>query len=137
MTFNEIRLCNLFNELVPMSGKADSLAGELVRAAFRIDYRFFNDGDQLGIGYGKKTCNPAGRFIIANTPKEIGDTVAILWGQTNEDFYETNIDAMIGAIADYIEANSQLRDEPTKDMWSYRNEDEDIDEDEGEDEEWF
>ena len=25
----------------------------------RIGYRFYNDGDQLGIGYGKETCNPA------------------------------------------------------------------------------
>lgn len=136
MTKNETRLCDLFDGLVPMSGKADSLAGELVRAASRIGYRFFNDGDQLGIGYGRETCNPAGRFIIANTPREVGDTVAILWGQADEDFYETHLDAMIGAIVDYIEANPQLRNEPTQDMWSYRNEYEDVDEDD-EDEEWF
>ena len=59
MTKNEERINKLFKELVPETGKADSLAGELVRAMSRIGYRFYNDGDQLGIGYGKETCNPA------------------------------------------------------------------------------
>ena len=63
MTKNEERINKLFKELVPETGKADSLAGELVRAMSRIGYRFYNDGDQLGIGYGKETCNPAGRFL--------------------------------------------------------------------------
>ena len=63
MTKNEDRINKLFKELVPDTGKADSLAGELVRAMSRIGYRFYNDGDQLGIGYGKETCNPAGRFL--------------------------------------------------------------------------
>ena len=52
MTKNEERINKLFKELVPETGKADSLAGELVRAMSRIGYRFYNDGDQLGIGYG-------------------------------------------------------------------------------------
>lgn len=55
MTKNEERINKLFKELVPETGKADSLAGELVRAMSRIGYRFYNDGDQLGIGYGKET----------------------------------------------------------------------------------
>ena len=46
MLKNEARMNALFEELVPMSGKADSLAGELVRATCRIGYRFFNDGDR-------------------------------------------------------------------------------------------
>ena len=48
MTKNEERINKLFKELVPETGKADSLAGELVRAMSRIGYRFYNDGDQLG-----------------------------------------------------------------------------------------
>ena len=36
MTKNENRINKLFKDLVPMSGKADSLAGELVRATARI-----------------------------------------------------------------------------------------------------
>lgn len=45
MTKNEERINKLFKELVPETGKADSLAGELVRAMSRIGYRFYNDGE--------------------------------------------------------------------------------------------
>ncbi len=61
----------LFQKLVPPMGKADSLAGEMIRAACRIGYRFYNDGDQLGIGYGKETCNAAGRFLIKQSNDKI------------------------------------------------------------------
>ena len=64
MTKNHERINQLFEELVPASGKAESLAGELVRAMARIGYRWYNDGDQVGIGYGRETCNPAARFLI-------------------------------------------------------------------------
>ena len=39
MTKNEERINKLFEELVPFEGKAESLAGELVRAMSRIGYR--------------------------------------------------------------------------------------------------
>ena len=52
------RVNTRFEELVPLEGKADTLAGEIVRAISRIGYRFYNDGDQVGVGYGKQTCNP-------------------------------------------------------------------------------
>ncbi len=64
MTKNHERINQLFEELVPASGKAENLAGELVRAMARIGYRWYNDGDQVGIGYGRETCNPAARFLI-------------------------------------------------------------------------
>lgn len=134
MTKNDDRLNTLFEELVPASGKADSLAGELVRATSRIGYRFFNDGDQLGIGYGKETCNPAGRFLIKKAPKEIGDLVAGLWGMYSEAGYEAVLDILVGKVADYIEANPDLRKQPTEDMWDFRDKDEDVD-DSWEDEE--
>ena len=96
MTKNDERLNRLFEELVPASGKADSLAGELVRATSRIGYRFFNDGDQLGIGYGKETCNPAGRFLMKKAPEEISDLVAGLWGMYSEAGYEVVLDILVG-----------------------------------------
>ena len=39
MTENDKKLATLFGELVPHIGKADSLAGEITRAAGRIGYR--------------------------------------------------------------------------------------------------
>ena len=68
MTPNIKKINALFGDLVPSSGKCDSLAGEMVRAAARIGYRFVNDGDQIGIGYGKETCNAAARFLIQKAP---------------------------------------------------------------------
>lgn len=37
--------CELYDELVPERGKADSVAGEMLRAAGRIGYRYYNDGE--------------------------------------------------------------------------------------------
>ena len=137
MLKNEEGINALIEELVPASGKADSLAGELVRAVSRIGYRFFNDGDQLGIGYGKETCNPAGRFLIAKAPREIGDLVAGLWGMYSEAGYEAVLDILTGKVADYVESHPELREQPTEDMWSFRNADEDVDEDEEEEDDWY
>lgn len=87
MTKNEDRINKLFKELVPETGKADSLAGELVRAMSRIGYRFYNDGDQLGIGYGKETCNPAGRFLGAKGNDKIAKLTADAWAVYSEEAY--------------------------------------------------
>ena len=138
MTKNEERLDKLFEELVPASGKAENLAGELVRATMRILYRCFNDGDHLGVGYGKETCNPAGRFLAMNASKEIADLVYGLWGMVSDDGYDAVLDILVGKVADYIEQHPELREQPTEDMWSYRDKYEDVDdEEEEEDDGWW
>lgn len=53
MNTTEIRINALFEELVPSSGKADTVAGEIVRAVSRIGFRSSNDGDHIGVGYGE------------------------------------------------------------------------------------
>lgn len=55
---------NAFEGHVPVSGKADTLYGEIIRAINRIGYRYNNDGDHIGVGYGKETCNAAARFLM-------------------------------------------------------------------------
>ena len=134
MTKNFDRLNDLFDELVPSSGKAESLAGELVRATARIGYRFYNDGDQIGIGYGKETCNPAARFLIKKAPREIADLTAGLWGMVSEAGYEAVLEILAAKLADYIEAHPELREQPTEDMWSFRDRYEDVDDEEDEEE---
>lgn len=133
---NEDRMNALFEELVPACGKADSLAGELVRATCRIGYRFFNDGDHLGVGYGKETCNPAGRFLIKKAPKEIADLVAALWGMESEDGYEAVLDILVGKVAEYVETHPELREQPTHDMYDFRDPHEDVDDSWEEDEDY-
>lgn len=142
MTKNENRINALFEELVPASGKADSLAGELVRAMSRIAYRFYNDGDQVGIGYGKETCNPAARFLIAKGGKEIESLTTAIWQVYSEEAYEKLLDVLAGAVADRVETDLQLREMPTEDMWDFYDKDEDVDdseeefEDDYEEEDW-
>ena len=120
MTKNEDRINKLFKELVPETGKADSLAGELVRAMSRIAYRFYNDGDMVNIAYGKETCNPAARFLIAKGNAEVSCLTAGLWEIFSEDI-------LCGAVVDYVEQNPDLRTQPTEDMWDFKDEEEDQD----------
>ena len=64
----------LFDQLVPEIGSAETVAGEIVRAICQIGYRCYNDGDHLGVGYGRETCNPAGRYLA----KKCNDMIALL-----------------------------------------------------------
>ena len=121
------RANGLFRELVPLEGKAESLAGELIRAISRIGYRFYNDGDQLGICYGKETCNPAGRFLAENTNEAIASMVWALCGVYSKDSYETLLMKLTEMVCDYVEAHPELREQPTTDMWDFRDSDEDVD----------
>ena len=127
MKKNENRINELFKELVPETGKADSLAGELVRAMSRIAYRFYNDGDMVNIAYGKETCNPAARFLIAKGNAEVSSLTAGLWEIFSEDAYEKVMDILCGSVADYVEQNPDLRTQPTEDMWDFKDEEEDQD----------
>ena len=126
----------LFKELVPISGKCDSLAGEIIRAASRIGYRFFNDGDQLGIGYGKETCNAAGRFLIKRTNEKIADIVSGMFGLYSEEKYENRLKDLLDAVVEHVEGNPDLRQAETEDMFDYFDKDEDVDDYEDEEEEW-
>ena len=135
MTKNEERINKLFKELVPETGKADSLAGELVRAMSRIGYRFYNDGDQLGIGYGKgeKRVIEAVRGAVFSPLLEtdiegaIAKLTADAWAVYSEEAYEKVLDILCGAVADYVEQNPDLRNQPTEDMWDFEDEEEDQD----------
>ena len=120
----------LFEELVPLEGKAECLAGEIIRAMCRICFRFLNDGDHLGIGYGKETCNAAGRFLSKNTNEAIATMIFALWGLSDASDYEKLLDLLALLVVDYVETHPELRSKPTPDMFDYRNEREDRDYDE-------
>lgn len=68
-------LSYLFNKLVPDSGKADTVAGELVRATMRIMYRDYNDGDKFFEGYGIETCGGSAQYLYDNGFDEIIDDI--------------------------------------------------------------
>ncbi len=127
---NDQKLNQLFDELVPRSGKSESLAGEIVRATARIGYRYFNDGDRIGQGYGKETCNPAARFLLNRSSEDIADLVKRMWQPVTNHDYESLLDDLTGAVVQYINDHPELREQETEDMFDYYDADEDRDDDE-------
>ena len=111
----------LFDELVPDSGFAETKAGELVRAVNRIGYRFWNDGDIIGVGYGNETCNAAARFIMENYPgTEMDDLVTAMWGLQNEKVYEYSLELLVDAMVRYVDGHPELKTEQNEyDMFDF------------------
>lgn len=121
------RLGKTSSGLIPPIGKADSMAGEIARAANQIVYRYLNDGDMVNVGYGKETCNPAARFLLSHGNACIRSLTQDLWDALTEEAYQLILVPFATAVADYIAANPKLRDIPADDMWDYKNPAEDVD----------
>lgn len=85
MTAAENKINKLFEELVPTSGKADTVAGEIIRAVSRVGYRWYNDGDMIGRGYGKETCNPAARYLAAKAGSRVERAISDMWDYRDEN----------------------------------------------------
>ena len=125
----EKRLEDLFDQLVPPSGKADTVVGEIVRAAMRIGYRSFNDGDHIGVGYGRETCNPAARYLMERAGDVVEQIIADeLWGETDSQRYDAALAEMNCAVVEYLDEHPELTSTPNnEDMWDYRDDQEDVD----------
>lgn len=138
MTKTEERINALFEELVPASGKADTVAGEMIRAICRIGYRNCNDGDHLGVGYGRETCNPAGRYLAAKGDDRIAELVCDAWYIHDDDLYDKALSKLEEAVLVYIETHPELREQVNEeDMWDYRDESEDVDDYDEDEEDWW
>ncbi|MBR0221232.1 MAG: hypothetical protein IJQ63_05620 [Synergistaceae bacterium] len=124
------RIDELFDELVPSSGAADSLAGELVRAVSRIGYRYYNDGDWLGIDGGRETVNPAARFLRKYGDKNIADIIKALWTDINERDYERHLSRLVFYVVNYIEANDNFKNLKTETIDDCRDPEQDFDDEE-------
>lgn len=99
---------SLFKKLVPSSGKADTVEGEMVRAIMRVWYRYENDGDFFWRGYGKETALGSVKYLTSpDMPREIRtqlvgifnemkrETIPLLktadkWGGFKEQFDEND-----------------------------------------------
>ena len=132
MSVNEDKINTLFEELVPASGPANTVAGEIIRAVNRIVYRNFNDGDHIGVGYGNETCNPAARYLMATVWDDDDDSVIKviedMWGEMDDNSYNEYVEQLEGTVLAYLEKHPELKEtENLEDMWSYRDTDEDID----------
>ncbi len=77
----------LFQELVPKEGPAKSLQGEVLRAASRIYYRYYNDGE----------------IVTYNTQKIKFSSIENAWGFLHELKFDYR-DAMLDTISFLMEA---------------------------------
>ncbi|MBR1602012.1 MAG: hypothetical protein IJ667_01060, partial [Synergistaceae bacterium] len=123
----EARFNELFDELVPSKDKADSLAGELIRAVSRIGHRYYNDGDMLGVGWGRETVNPAGRFLLKYGSPTVRRCVKKLWSLLSVGNYERYLRFTVQAIVDYVEACPKLRTLECESLESCRDPEQDVD----------
>lgn len=136
MTATENKISALFEELVPMSGKADTVAGEIVRAISRIGYRNWNDGDHIGVGYGRETCNPAARYLMQVCDSEVSDAIDELWGVEEDARYDELLNNLEEKVVAYLEQHPELKSTKNDvDMWSCRT-DEDVDDPYEDEEDW-
>lgn len=138
MTKAEKRIEELFKELVPTEGKADTVAGEIIRAISRIAYRNYNDGDHIGVGYGKQTCNPAARYLMNFNDEDINKAIDELWGVYNDEKYDKLLQGLENTVLEYVEEHPELKTTKNEtDMWSFRTDEDEDDDYEDEDEEWY
>lgn len=77
-TIEQIRNSNdpiqeAFELLVPREGKAETVAGEMVRAMMRVLYRDYNDGDKFMVGYGLQTCGSSMCYLVEMMPDAWAD----------------------------------------------------------------
>ena len=132
MTYEEKQLEKWFEQYVPDMGIAETVGGELVRAVERLAYRYYNDGDKIGHGYGIQTVNSSYRYlcdIIEDFPRPSG---------FEDDEYEDFVHDACASVVEFLEENPEyfedpnsfdsrkMTDEDRRDMrdWEVNNEDE-------------
>lgn len=138
------RIDELFNELVPYSGKADTLGGEVVRAVSRIVYRFLNDGDNIGEGYGNETCNAPARYLTEERADALSGKSAkflcdALSGITyNDEDYSDRLLVLMDDACAYCHNNEDSKKPNEDDMWNWHtSSDLDYQEEDEEDDYWY
>lgn len=116
------KLQALFDILVPSSGPADNLAGELVRAAMRIAYRWYNDGDHFYTGYGLETAGSSAAFIadvIGGPVKSTIMELTELYPEDSDSQYEAGINDIEDFVIKYIMDNPDTFGTETEDSRDY------------------
>ena len=107
-------LDDIFHDVVPRSGKADSVGGEIVRAMMRILYRDYNDGDIFYSGYGVETAAPSVCYLIDTVEESKDSFERIVEHQFKEDEYTDALEDITSEILQYLVDNSHLFGEPNE-----------------------
>ena len=109
----EKRISVLFDKLVPGSGNADTVEGEIIRALNRIIYRWGNDGDHFAQGYGAETAGPAMEFLTdaPGIPSEIRAKFKA-WEDDNfsNDYDKEELEDLAAIALQYVEMKVREND---------------------------
>jgi len=109
----EKRITVLFDKLVPGSGNADTVEGEIIRALNRIIYRWGNDGDLFWSGYGAETAGPAMEFLTdaSGIPSEIRAKFKA-WEDDNfgKDYDKKELEDLASIALQYVEMKVREND---------------------------
>ena len=101
MDLNTMKLEALFEQLVPAEGSAETVAGEIVRAANRLIYRAYNDGDLFWRDYGIETVGSVYMYFRSLADYEL----------ENNDLYNHLLDVLEAMeFTDYINKQDLLQD---------------------------
>ena len=96
----------LWEEHVPASGMAQTTGGEILRAMARIIYRFYNDGDMVGVGYGNETCNSSDRYLTDVVPEY--ETLDDGYTEYSETAYEKHMLENHRKVFNYLQKTPDL-----------------------------
>jgi len=114
---------HVFDVLVPNSGKCDTLAGEIIRAINKLEYRWFNDGDRFNEDYGIETCGQPALFL-ANIEVDDGepfwDLIIDVDKNGDDDEYERMIDNLKAKAIELLKAHNELLALETTDMYDIK-----------------
>ena len=111
----------IWEELVPSEGNASTVAGEMIRAAGRLRYDFYNNG------MGNNTSGPL-KFLREKgaIDRELFEYVLpyttgrVYTGNYDEDFFHVAIDRIVEMTTKMVTYNPQLMTmENTEDMFDY------------------
>lgn len=106
-----------YEYLVPSSGKCDTVAGEILRAFMKIDYRCYNDGDKFYEGYGRETCGSPATYLYKTTNDDIAD---FLVNMVEGGDYKSQLVELSNLIREYLLNSPELFGTlNTKDMYDY------------------
>ena len=102
-----------FDIIVPSSGKAETVAGEIVRATMRILYRWNNDGDKFFESYGLEVCASSAEYLMNKVGKPIHNLVDKLIDEApanidNNNYYDKGMDELNNIITEWLYQNPQM-----------------------------
>ena len=109
------------------SGKSNTVGGEMVRAANQIIYRYNNDGDMIGRGYGNESVNAAARYITEKAEMGVNEQIQ-KWldheERADDNDYYNFIETFTTEIEQILRENPELFQKPNKDdFWDWKEDD--------------